>query len=81
MLEKELIDNLEFIKDILKKIFNKGNKIKEIEESKTIQIKQQDKLKFIDSLKINETEKQRKKGIRTLTCIGDGLGIQNKISS
>lgn len=72
---------MEFIKDTLKKIFNKENKIKEIEESKTIHIKQQDKLKFIDSLKINEAEKQRKKEIRTLTCIGDGLGIQKKINS
>ena len=34
---------------------------------------------FVNSLKFSLPEKNNKKRIETLTCVGDGLGIQNKI--
>lgn len=62
-----------------KKIFNKENNIKMI-EAPVQEIKKKDKASFMNSLKVNIVQKRKKKKIETLTCFGDGLGIQNKIS-
>lgn len=61
----------------IKNIFIKQEEIKALEEPKQI-VNQEKKTNFIESLKINTTE--RKKKIETLICEGDGLGIQKKIS-
>ena len=37
------------------------------------------KLKFFSELRIDSKNKKKKK-VETLTCIGDGLGIQGKIN-
>ena len=64
---KVLKSIIEFIKDIFKK-----------EEKKLLETpKENEKEKFIQSLKV--TTKKKKK-IETLICKGDGLGIQGKIS-
>lgn len=63
----------------IKSIFVKQEAIKALEEPKQI-INQEKKINFIESLKITTTEKKNKKQIETLTCEGDGLGIQKKIS-
>ena len=38
------------------------------------------KKNFINSLKIELEHKKNKKKVETLTCFGDGLGIQKKLS-
>lgn len=38
-------------------------------------IEKQDNSAFINSLKVNVSKNKKK--IETLTCVGDGLGIQN----
>lgn len=61
----------------LKKIFHKENNIKMIEAP----IQKNDRMSFINSLKINIKEKySKKKEVETQTCVGDGLGIQAKIN-
>ena len=62
----------------IKKMFIK-EEVKLLEPPKHI-INQEEKVKFIESLKITTAEKIKKKKIETLTCEGDGLGIQKKIS-
>lgn len=63
----------------IKNIFVKQEEIKVLEEPKQI-INQEKKMNFIESLKVTIIEKKNKKRIETLTCEGDGLGIQKKIS-
>ena len=56
----------------------KKNKIKML--SKPLDTKSiKNKNNFVNSLKFSLPEKNNKKRIETLTCVGDGLGIQNKI--
>lgn len=58
--------------------FYKKNKIKML--SKPLDTKSiKNKSNFVNSLKFSLPEKNNKKRIETLTCVGDGLGIQNKI--
>lgn len=64
---------------LIKNIFKKGE-IKKIEAPKQTQ-KEDKKSEFIDSLKIQTNIIKKKKKIETLVCPGDGLGIQNKITS
>ena len=59
--------------NFIKKIFNKPEEIKKIEEAKIDK-----KEEFIQNIKI--VPKEEKKKIETLVCEGDGLGIQKKIS-
>lgn len=73
------MDIIKNIVSFIKRIFNKHDNIKMIEAPKNIQ--QDDKMKFINSLKVNTQKKLNKKRVETLTCFGDGLGIQTKISS
>ena len=63
----------------IENIFVKQEEIKALEAPKQI-INQEKKINFVESLKITTTEKKNKKRIETLTCEGDGLGIQKKIS-
>lgn len=61
-----------------KKIFIKDNTIKTIQAPiKTVS--KEPSNNFIASLK-SGVVKKKKKEVETLTCFGDGLGIQNKIN-
>lgn len=73
---------MSFIKNVIlffKRLFSKESSIKKIEESTEKKIKSNYK-DFENSLKVDITQKNRKKKVETLTCFGDGLGIQTKIS-
>lgn len=63
----------------IKNIFVKQDEVKRLREPKIV-IEQDKKESFIESLKIATTEKRTKKRVETLTCNGDGLGIQKKIT-
>ena len=63
----------------IKNIFTKQEEIKQLEAPKSI-IEQNQKINFINSLKVTPTEKRIKKNFEILTCDGDGLGIQKEIS-
>lgn len=63
----------------IRNIFVKQDEVKKLQEPK-IAIVQDKKENFIESLKITTTEKRIKKRVETLTCNGDGLGIQKKIT-
>lgn len=60
----------------IKSIFIKEDEVKKLVEPK-ITVKEEEKESFIESLKTTTTEKKR---IETLTCNGNGLGIQKKIT-
>lgn len=71
-----------FIKKIViffKNIFQKKVSVKMI-EAPVNPIINDNRKNFIQSLRINMAEKSKKK-IETLTCFGDGLGIQKKLSN
>lgn len=73
---------MNFIKNIIsffKRLFNKDSNIKMI-EAPIEMVENNEKTKFIDSLKVNITKNFKKNKVETLTCFGDGLGIQDKIS-
>ena len=63
----------------IKKIFIKQDEVKKLIKPQII-VKEDKKDNFIESLKITTTEKTTKKRVKTLTCNGDGLGIQKKIT-
>ena len=63
----------------IKNIFVSQDEVKKIQEPK-ISMEQEEKMTFMQSLRITTTEKKLKKKVETLTCDGDGLGIQNKIT-
>ncbi len=63
----------------IKNIFIKQYEVKKLVEPK-ITVKEDKKESFIESLKITTTDKRTKKRVETLTCNGDGLGIQKKIT-
>ena len=74
---------MNFFKSIIlkiKKIFNKHEDIKMLEESKIIN-NSNAKDEFIENLKVNINKVIKKKKVETLICPGDGLGINNKITS
>lgn len=60
-----------------KRLFNSKNNIKMI-EAPVKSVNEENKNNFINSLKVNMSLKLKKK-VETLTCFGDGLGIQTKI--
>lgn len=62
-----------------KNIFNKNEKTKELEEPKKI-IDENENTSFIESLKFSPKGSPKNKKIETLTCEGDGLGIQKKMT-
>lgn len=63
----------------LKTIFNKESTVKLI-GAPIEPIKKLDKNNFKNSLRVNTLFSNQKKKVETLTCLGDGLGIQTKIS-
>lgn len=63
----------------IENIFIKQEKVKKLVEPKSI-VKEEKKESFIKDLKITTTEKRINKRVETLTCNGDGLGIQKKIT-
>ena len=63
----------------IKNIFAKQDEVKKLAEPK-ITVNEDKKESFIESLKITTTQKTTKKRVETLTCNGDGLGIQKKIT-
>ena len=73
---------MNIIKKILLFIKNKfinKNTVKKLQDPK-ISMEQEEKMTFIQSLRITTIEKKLKKKVETLTCDGDGLGIQKKIT-
>lgn len=71
---------MKYIKKIwtfIKKIIYKESNIKML-ETPIEKVESSDKDKFKNSLKVKITMKKKK--VETLTCVGDGLGIQNGIS-
>ena len=60
-----------------KKIFSNKSKTKMLDSSME-PIQKEDRKDFANSLKI--ATKKHKAEIETLVCVGDGLGIQNKMS-
>lgn len=71
----KVIDNI-FL--FFRKLFNKENEIKELPEPIKIE-ENQNRTNFMESIKVNLTTK-KKKEVEVRTCIGDGLGIQNKMT-
>jgi hypothetical protein len=69
---------IEKIISFFKNKFYKKNKIKMLSISQDAK-SMESKNNFVNSLKISLPEKNNQKRIETLTCVGDGLGIQNKI--
>ena len=63
----------------IKNIFIKQDEVKKFLESRII-VHEDKKESFIESLKITTIDKRAKKRVETLTCNGDGLGIQKKIT-
>lgn len=63
----------------IKNIFAKQDEVKKLAEPRII-VNEDKKESFIESLKITTTQKRTKKRVETLTCNGDGLGIQRKIT-
>ncbi len=63
----------------IKNIFAKKDEVKKLAEPKII-VNEDKKETFMESLKITTTPKRTKKRVETLTCDGDGLGIQRKIT-
>ena len=73
---------MNFIKKVIsfiKELFNKEN-IPKMIEAPTENPKNDEKVNFINSLKVNIMQNQKRNKIETLICFGDGLGIQDKIS-
>ncbi len=74
---------MNFVKKIIllvKNIFNKPEEVKKLEAPQEM-FNKNEKINFIESLKINSIEKRKNNKVETLICEGDGLGIQQKISS
>ena len=63
----------------IKNIFNKKDNVKMI-ETPIEPIHNENKKEFANSLKVSLPKKTKPK-VETLTCFGDGLGIQNKIEA
>ena len=70
------------IVNLLKKIFNKKVQIGvvDIEKKEVVNVEKNIGNEFRNILKLKSITYEKKKKIKTLICVGDGLGIQNKIS-
>lgn len=64
----------------IKNVLLKKQEIKAIEAHKVTIIQEKDN-NFLESIKVNIPIQVKKKKIETLVCVGDGLGIHNKMSS
>ena len=69
---------LQKVIQFFKRIFNKENGVKMI-DAPAENLKKDNKSDFRHSLKEDIVLNHKKKKIETLTCVGDGLGIQTKI--
>lgn len=63
----------------IKKLFSKQNKAEILPEPKVVS-NDGKKVAFADSLKVSPKKGKSSKKIETPICIGDGLGIQKKIT-
>ena len=71
---------VEKIKIFIKKMLKKENNIKQIETYKR-DIDDKRNSKFVNSIKIEDTKKEKQNPpIRTRVCVGNGFGIQDKMS-
>ena len=70
---------IEKIIHFFKNRLNKKDKKKRLNPPQP-QIVKENQEEFMDSLKIEKKEEAKKRKIETLTCPGDGLGIQHKIN-
>ena len=70
---------LKKIINFIKNIFNKKDNVKML-ETPIEPIHNETKKEFANSLKVSLPKKTKPK-VETLTCFGDGLGIQNKIEA
>lgn len=71
---------IEKIISFIKSFLCKKEQPKTIEAPK-IDITKETRNEFLESIKVNIPVKMKKKKIETLVCVGDGLGIQNKLNS
>lgn len=63
----------------IKNMFTKQDKVKKLADPEII-VKEDTKGNFVESLKVTTPPPTAKNKVETLTCEGDGLGIQKKIS-
>ena len=73
----ELIDK---IISFIKKLIKKEDTIKLLEEGKPNE-KLRTREDYVKTLKVEINQTKKKKQIETLVCVGDGLGIQNKVTA
>jgi len=76
---------IEKIKQFIRKILNKKQQPKMLEAPQIKEnIQNNNEMKtnnFFQSLKVNQVQEKKKDKIKTLVCVGDGLGIKPKMSS
>ena len=73
---------MKLIKNVIlffKRLFYKETSIKMIDAPEEV-ISKENRNNFLNSIKVDMTKKSKKKKVETLTCFGDGLGIQTKIT-
>ena len=73
----ELIDK---IISFIKRLVKKEDTIKLLVERKPNE-KPQNRKDYVKTLKVEINQTKKKKQIETLVCVGDGLGIQNKVTA
>ena len=71
--------SIENVAQFFKRIFRRQSEMKMLNAPVEI-IKEDNKAIFINSLKVNIVKKNKKNKVETPICVGDGLGIQTKIS-
>ena len=73
----ELIDK---IISFIKRLVKKEDTIKLLVEGKSNENPRTSK-DYVKTLKVEINQTKKKKQIETLVCVGDGLGIQNKVTA
>lgn len=63
----------------IKNMFNKKEEIKQIEAPK-IDLYQNQKEEFLKSIKVSSIPRRKKNNIKTLVCVENGLGFENKLT-
>ncbi len=63
----------------IRNIFIKQDTVKKLPDQKVV-TKENKKESFIKAIQVTPTRKNTKKKVETLTCNGDGLGIQKNIT-
>lgn len=75
---KDSMGIIKKIIQIIKKKFNKTSNTDMLDEGIN-NLQDDKKAEYINALKVKIGNRKKRK-VETLTCVGDGLGIQNKIS-